>query len=934
MSTAHTPGTPIWTPTNADDNFGFALTLNGDIAYIGARFADIEANTNQGAIYRFNRFDNNWSSPLRILAGFAGKAGDLFGAALAAQGNFLLSGASGESIGGNPGQGAVYSFPSMSGFNNGKLSVSAADPFQRFGESVSLSGDTVIVGVGSAQNQVNLNRGRAFVFVRGAGGWTLQATLFPNDSAVGDLFGLTVAIQGNTALVGAPRANGLQGAAYIFIRNGTTWTQQAKLNALDTSNRLGLAVALANDTAIVGAPFNNNFQGAAYVFVRNGTNWPQQAKLLASDGQLGQFGLSVALEGDTALIGQQGSGTTLTGAAYIFTRTGAAWTQQVRLRPAIPSDSDNFGSPVALNGGTALIGAAGANSAYVFTGSGANWSQQAILRANTQANFGRAVALSGNTALIGAVQDLIVSTPSEAYVFVRNGTNWTQDSRLTAADANTFAQFGNAVALEGETLVIGAPGDAEATFNTGAVFIYRVLPAAGNTPPEIRSTGDVGLRQGSSGVIPLAIVSDVDQSPDTLNVTVTPETLNGMTLNNLQIDDSGLVRGNLSVACNAPTTGNTTFNLNVTDARNASVTLSRLITAPLPNTPPVLAYQVEPLNLTVGDSTNVRPTLGPSDNGAFTISLQSVTPAFAGQVTVNPTSGQVNIDNAAPAGNFTVTLRATDSCGVNTDASFNFNVAPSQLNTTTTLTSSRNPSLAGQPVTFTANVAFPTGTPNGVVTFTLDGAAQPPVTLAGGQASLTVPTLSLGLHTVVADYPGNATFPPGSDRLVQSVVTPIQTAWTATGSTGAVNEEDFAIMEMDGPRLGARATGVVNARYNVVAVEDANFEGADNRHLLNFRFRDTDGAGTAARVQVTLYRHEIDIGSGTTALFTFDSNNFPATGNRDLTVQLTDCAAGTNFDLDFRRYVYWVEAVITRNDTAQQAGFSGAQITETEAPCP
>jgi FG-GAP repeat len=221
--------------------------------------------------------------------------------------------------------------------------------------------------------------------------FTLQRRLTATDAKTQDFFGHSVALDGNTALVGAPYDDVNhtdQGSAYVFVRNGTTWTEQAHLTAADGANLdlFGWVVALDGDTALVGA-YNGPGtagadQGAVYVFVRQGTSWSQQTRLNASDGvAAGGFGTVLALDGDTALVGAPSyrvSQILAPGAAYVFVRNGVAWTQQARLTANEGEDSDQFGAAVAVEDGTAFIGApaddVGNNvnqgSVYVFTRNG------------------------------------------------------------------------------------------------------------------------------------------------------------------------------------------------------------------------------------------------------------------------------------------------------------------------------------------------------------------------------------------------------------------------------------------------------------------------------------------------------------------------------------------------------------------------------------
>jgi hypothetical protein len=209
----------------------------------------------------------------------------------------------------------------------------------------------------------------------------------------------------------------------VFTRTGSSWTQQAKLTATDAAagDRFGSTVAVSGDTVIIGAPFDDGTgtdSGSGYVFTRTGSSWSQQAKLTASDAAAGdQFGNSVAVSGDTAVIGapdddDAAAAAASSGSGYVFARTGSSWSQQAKLTAADATIADLFGSAVAVAGDTAVIGAPGdgdagfnSGSGYVFTRSGSGWSQQAKLTAPDAAGgdyFGSAVAVSGDTAHIGA----------------------------------------------------------------------------------------------------------------------------------------------------------------------------------------------------------------------------------------------------------------------------------------------------------------------------------------------------------------------------------------------------------------------------------------------------------------------------------------------------------------------------------------------------
>ena len=292
-----------------------------------------------------------------------------------------------------------------------------------------------------------------------------------------------MALSGDLALVGAKRLGGL-GAAYVFARQGGTWTQQAKLTAADAdplSDSFGSSVAFSGDFALIGAHLDidrGSSAGAAYVFMRQGGTWTQQAKLTASDGDgLEQFGSSVALSGDLALIGahikDDDQGREGVGAAYIFVRQSNIWTEQAKLTASDGEEEDAFGFSVALSGDLALIGAARAagkvdnsGAAYVFARQGGTWTQQAKLTAidgEEEDRFGISVAFSGDLALIGAhLDDNQAQNAGAAYVFVRQGGTWTQQTKLTAADGEEEDRFGVSVAFSGGLALVGAERGSDA----------------------------------------------------------------------------------------------------------------------------------------------------------------------------------------------------------------------------------------------------------------------------------------------------------------------------------------------------------------------------------------------------------------------------------------------------------------------------------------
>ncbi|GAB3946479.1 hypothetical protein GCM10028805_17070 [Spirosoma harenae] len=364
------------------------------------------------------------------------------------------------------------------------------------GVSVSISGDYAIVGAPTK----NFIRGAAYVFIRSGNTWIQQAALTASDAALGDNFGISVSLSGDYAIVGAHTKSTNRGAAYVFVRSGTSWSQQAKLTPSDAAlgDQFGVSVSMSGDYAIVGANTKGFIKGAAYVFVRSGTSWSQQAKLSASDGIAGDnFGVSVSMSGDYAIVGANAKNF-LRGAAYVFVRSGTSWSQQAKLTPSDPVAGDNFGFSVSISGDYAIVGAhlkkidtnELQGAAYVFARSGTSWDQQAKLSASDGIiadNFGISVCLSGDYAIIGTPTKSFLK--GAAYVFARSGTNWGQQAKLTASDRVIGDNFGVSVAVSGHYAIVGTPTK---NLLTGVAYIYERCDIGITTQPDAGSTVCVG----------------------------------------------------------------------------------------------------------------------------------------------------------------------------------------------------------------------------------------------------------------------------------------------------------------------------------------------------------------------------------------------------------------------------------------------------------
>ena len=577
----------------ANDYFGRTVALDGATVLIGASGRD----SGKGAAYVFTKPDGVWADATTAadtvtrLTASDGTAVDLFGASVALDGETAVIGAEGQE------RAYVFIKESEGWVEKAKLSSDDPDHDGRgnnFGNSVAVDGDIVVVGAdGVDQSDAVNNTGAAYVFTKPDTGWansTEAAKLTSSDAAADDNFGSAVAVDATTVLVGAERANNDAGAAYVldivdwtdFGGKTTTphtvtgltnyqeyWFQIRAVNASGagpvsnsasatprigkpakpanlaaqpgdeevmlqwdnpgndtitgyqisevieegfltasdgaTGDHFGVSVAIDGDTAVVGADRLNARKGAAYIFTRDSNGaWTQQAKL---DGEFAgdQFGWSVAVDGDTVVVGahaydgEDTNGTNLenSGSVYVYTKpaTEGGWADTIaapaKLTATVPAAYAFFGGSVALDGSTLAIGSrlynAGgylsAGAAYVFTKSGTTWSQAAKLTASTSlqlAYLGYSLAVDGDTVLVGAYGDDTVLGElgsGSAYVFDKPSGGWAdgyETAKLVASDCQPSGYFGFSVALDGDTAVIGARqhNDPKTGAGSGAAYVF------------------------------------------------------------------------------------------------------------------------------------------------------------------------------------------------------------------------------------------------------------------------------------------------------------------------------------------------------------------------------------------------------------------------------------------------------------------------------
>ena len=374
----------------------------------------------------------------------------------------------------------------------------------RAGTAVAFNGVTAVVGAPATSVNANAAQGVVYVYTFTNYSWNLQTTLIASDGTAGDEFGTSVALSGDTLIVGSPKHAGY-GAVYVYCMYGGAWVQQTKLSPTDCMyTGYGSAVALSDGIIVVGAPYDdldptgnlsyNNF-GSAYIYIRSDiTIWSFDTKLLASDHMpWDRFGSAVAIDGQAIVCGAPGvdyPNRWEQGAVYVFIKENDLWSEQAKLTSPLDEGWSWFGSSVAITGDRLLVGAPHredwdnrCSMAFVFERSGSLWGYQALLQGSdcrVGDNFGSAVALGIDSAVVGSpnadfVLDNTDNNEGAAYQFTKVGTDWKQLKKFISPTGGIDALFGSAVAHAGGSVLIGAPHDSTASGE--AYFFGEPSPA-------------------------------------------------------------------------------------------------------------------------------------------------------------------------------------------------------------------------------------------------------------------------------------------------------------------------------------------------------------------------------------------------------------------------------------------------------------------------
>ena len=340
------------------------------------------------------------------------------------------------------------------------------------GVSVAIVGTTAVVGAPGHAKDVGL----VYVFAKTASGWRQTAELKGSDTVAGDFFGYAVAISGTTVVVGAPGYTKNAGRVYVFVRGSTRWRQVGELRGSGTvsGDYFGDSVAVSGPTVVVGADGRDKNAGRAYLFTQVASRWKQAAALKGSDtiAQDG-FGYTVAVSGTTVIVGAPDHAKD-SGRAYVFVDSAARWRQIAELKGSDTVSDNGFGVSAALSGTAAVIGAPGykraTGRAYVFVGSAAGWKQVAELKGSGTVgadDFGYAVAISGATLASGAPG--YSKNTGRLYLFGRSNGAWKQLASVKASDTVAGDYLGYSVGISGDTALVGADGHSK---SAGRAYLF------------------------------------------------------------------------------------------------------------------------------------------------------------------------------------------------------------------------------------------------------------------------------------------------------------------------------------------------------------------------------------------------------------------------------------------------------------------------------
>jgi len=484
------------------DEFGKSVAIDGEWIAVGAHY-DNSVQIHTGSVYFYKNSGSGWSY-MDEVRGTETTSYDDFGHSVDMAGTYTLIGSPDDQN-----NGTAYLFARLFDTWLEVEYLYPVDPTSedRFGNSVGIQSDWAVIGAPNTSDGL-WDTGGVYMFEQAAG-WTYSQKLYASDKAEFDGFGYDVSIDGSYVFVGSPyddydsKLNA--GSAYIFWRNGNVWSEWTKLTPVGggSEDLYGYSVDVKGDYAIIGCPFDDDLgedSGSAYIYKNNLLIWQFEAKLLAEDGGYeDNFGWSVAIDGDYALVGAAGASHSYIdygGAVYIFHNDGTSWNQAWKLSGT--SDGDWLGSSVNLDGDQGIGGAPGwnnfyevpdvvnAGAVYVFndltpptptpTGTPCPHQEKMIIASDGVSNdiFGRSVDTDGLYVYAGSAADTGEADSGAVYVYTQLLQTWIEIEKLSPVPPESSQQFGNSLAADGNYLIIGSQYKDHPSYNSaGAVYVYE-----------------------------------------------------------------------------------------------------------------------------------------------------------------------------------------------------------------------------------------------------------------------------------------------------------------------------------------------------------------------------------------------------------------------------------------------------------------------------
>ncbi len=479
---------------NADNRFGSAVSLQDNRAVIADKFNRVNGLFQTGAVYVYELNNGVWSLTQKLIASDAG-SGDKFGSSVSLSGDRILIGATDyDSVNNGSGSGAAYIFDFDGSLwqESTILTATAGSSGDALGNAVSLDGNQALVAARNFDDNNNgINTGAAYLFELSGSTWSQTHQFLASDGIDNDDFGSDVSISAGRVLIGADQTNegfNAAGSAYVYNFDGTLWIE-TKLLAPDaaTGNRFGGTVSIENNRLLVGAlngEISGNDTGSVYIFdYSTGINMWEFTQEVAADDITGSsfFASSIALSGDKLIVGNfnDSDNGSQSGAAYVFELNGT-WqqTQKVVTQGAV---GDDFGYSITLDGNRALIGAPldgenGLNTgaAYIFDYVNGQWlAPIKLLASDLSTNFGSSVDLEGDNAIIAA-NEVNTLSQGKVYFFNYDGTSWNEVA-LFESVINVNDEFASSVSLSGDKALVGASSDTENGIKSGTTYIYEKI---------------------------------------------------------------------------------------------------------------------------------------------------------------------------------------------------------------------------------------------------------------------------------------------------------------------------------------------------------------------------------------------------------------------------------------------------------------------------